>query len=162
QKMKIAAIEAAWRTEPAPASFTLFGLPDVAARKTHAEIKIPWVLGLIATRSIDTPVSGIYDLVDDARTRIRSGMKAHAALQVLRKNPTDVAARAQFEAHRANLGYGLLLLRYTRDPSSATPEQIEQAAWSTVPNVPVLFWSFRFMVALGLFFIAMFATAFYF
>src|SRR5262249_47485721 len=59
QKMKIAAIEAAWRTEPAPASFTLFGLPDVAARKTHAEIKIPWVLGLIATRSIDTPVSGI-------------------------------------------------------------------------------------------------------
>jgi cytochrome d ubiquinol oxidase subunit I len=53
-------------------------------------------------------------------------------------------------------------LRYTRDPAAATPAQIEEAAWSTVPNVPVLFWSFRFMVALGLFFIAMFATAFYF
>src|SRR5450432_545786 len=51
QKMKIAAIEAEWNTEPAPAGFTVFGLPDVAARRTHLEVKIPWVLGLIATRS---------------------------------------------------------------------------------------------------------------
>src|SRR5450432_1286409 len=32
QKMKIAAIEAMWHTEPAPASFTAFGFPDVAGR----------------------------------------------------------------------------------------------------------------------------------
>src|SRR5450432_450892 len=51
QKMKVAAIEAEWNTEPAPAGFTVFGLPDVAARRTHLEVKIPWVLGLIATRS---------------------------------------------------------------------------------------------------------------
>src|SRR5882724_9697897 len=30
QKMKLAAIEAMWDTEPPPASFTIFGLPDVA------------------------------------------------------------------------------------------------------------------------------------
>ena len=30
QKMKIAAIEAMWNTEPAPASFTVFGIPDLA------------------------------------------------------------------------------------------------------------------------------------
>ena len=30
-----------------------------------------------------------------------------------------------------------------------------------MPNVPVLFWCFRLMVGLGLFFIALFATAFY-
>ena len=35
------------------------------------------------------------------------------------------------------------------------------AAWSTVPNVPALFWSFRIMVALGFFFIALFAYAFW-
>src|SRR3984885_2192416 len=40
QKMKVAAIEAEWNTEPAPAGFTLFGLPDVAARRTHLELKI--------------------------------------------------------------------------------------------------------------------------
>src|SRR5271168_474085 len=33
QKMKIAAIEAAWHTEPAPASFTIVGLPDMAAHE---------------------------------------------------------------------------------------------------------------------------------
>ncbi|MBN8910303.1 MAG: cytochrome ubiquinol oxidase subunit I, partial [Rhodospirillales bacterium] len=35
QKMKIAAIEAMWHTEPAPASFTVIGLPDQQARETR-------------------------------------------------------------------------------------------------------------------------------
>jgi cytochrome bd ubiquinol oxidase subunit I len=161
QKMKIAAIEAEWHTTPAPASFTLFGIPDVAARKTYAAIEVPWLLGLIATRSLDEPVPGIFDLVDRAKQRIRSGMLAHAALQVLRADHSDERARTEFDAHRADLGYGLLLLRYTNNPATATQELIDRAAWSTVPNVPVLFWSFRLMVAVGLFLIALFATAFY-
>ena len=41
QKMKIAAIEAMWQTEPAPASFTLFGIPDLAERRTHYRIEVP-------------------------------------------------------------------------------------------------------------------------
>ena len=161
QKMKIAAIEAEWHTEPAPAGFTVFGVPDLAARRTHAEVKLPWVLGLIATRSTDEQVLGIFELVDRARTRIRSGMQAHAALQLLRADSTDVDARTRFEAHQADLGYGLLLLKYVRNPLEATPEQVDKAAWSTVPNVPLLFWSFRLMVALGLFFILLFAAGFY-
>src|ERR1700733_3991419 len=163
QKMKVASIEAEWRTAPPPASFTLFGFPDVAARKTHAEIKIPWLLGLIATRSIDQPVLGIYELVDRARSRIVTGVRAYADLQLLRASadPPDAALLQRFEATQADLGYALLLLRYTDNPAAATAEQIDAAAWSTVPNVPVLFWSFRLMVGLGLFFIALFATAFY-
>ena len=161
QRMKIAAIEAAWHTEKPPAGFTLFGIPDTAEHTTHAEVKVPWLLGLIATRSIDKEVPGIFELVEHARLRILSGMKAHTALQALRANPSDAAARSEFEAHRADLGYGLLLLRYTQSPAAATVEQIDRAAWSTVPNVPVLFWSFRFMVGLGLFFILLFGTAFY-
>ncbi|MEP7314343.1 MAG: cytochrome ubiquinol oxidase subunit I [Pseudomonadota bacterium] len=161
QRMKIAAIEAAWHTEPAPAGFTIFGLPDVEQRRTHAEIKVPWMLGLIATRSLDKEVAGITELVEHARTRIAGGMQAHAALQALRANPADSALRERFDAHRADLGYGLLLLRYVQDPANATPADIDRAAWSTVPNVPVLFWSFRFMVALGFFFIALFSAAFY-
>jgi len=161
QKMKVAAIEAEWRTEEPPASFTVFGFPDVQARTTHAALRVPWLLGLIATRSIDTPVSGIVDLVARARVRIESGIEAHAALRALRANPADAAAQARFAAHQADLGYGLLLLRYVDDPSAATSRQIDEAAWSTVPNVPVLFWSFRVMVGLGLFFILLFAAAFY-
>ena len=161
QKMKIAAIEAEWRTEAPPAGFTVFGFPDVQARTTHAQLKVPWLLGLIATRSIDRPVLGILDLVARARMRIESGIEAHAALLALRADPADAAAQARFAAHQQDLGYGLLLLRYVGDPSAATSRQIEEAAWSTVPDVPVLFWSFRVMVGLGLFFILLFATAFY-
>jgi cytochrome bd ubiquinol oxidase subunit I len=161
QKMKVAAIEAEWHTERAPAGFTLFGIPDDQAHTTHAELKVPWLLGLIATRSVDEPVLGIFDLVARARTRIRSGIEAQAALGVLRARPDDAAARALFEEHRADLGYGLLLLRYVADPARATPAQIEQAAWSTVPDVAVLFWCFRVMVGVGLTLIALFATAFY-
>src|SRR5437879_11710920 len=70
QKMKIAAIEAEWRTETPPASFTVFGFPDVRARTTHAAVRVPWALGLTATRSVDEPVLGIVDLVARARARI--------------------------------------------------------------------------------------------
>jgi cytochrome d ubiquinol oxidase subunit I len=164
QQMKVAAIEAEWHTAAPPASFTAFGFPDVAGRVTHAAIRIPWLLGLIATRSIHEQVRGIDDLVAEARAQVVKGIDAYSALQVLRAGPPDspdAATLQRFNANQADLGYGLLLLRFTDDPSKATPRQIDDAAWSTVPNVPVLFWSFRFMVGLGLFFIALFATAFY-
>ncbi|HTC15815.1 MAG TPA: cytochrome ubiquinol oxidase subunit I [Steroidobacteraceae bacterium] len=161
QKMKIAAIEAEWHTEPAPAGFTLWGFPDRTEHVTHAEVKVPWLLGLIATRSLDKPVLGIFELVAQAQTRIHSGLAAYAALQTLRLHPQDREAQQQFAEHQTDLGYGLLLLRYTDNPLSATAAQINAAAWSTEPNVPVLFWCFRGMVALGLFFIGLFASAFY-
>jgi len=161
QKMKVAAIEAMWETEPAPASFTLFGLPDRAAHVTHAALQIPWALGIIATRSLDEEVPGIKPLVADAANRIRSGMIAYGALDQARAHPDDAAAKTALAAHVKDLGYGLLLKRYTDKVVDATPAQIDRAAWDTVPNVGALFWSFRFMVGLGFFFIAFFAGAFW-
>ena len=160
QKMKIAAIEAEWHTEPAPAGFNVFGIPDMQTKTTHAEIKIPWMLGLIATRSVDKEVAGINELVEASRQRIANGVLAYTALQQLRANHDDAKARADLELHVNDLGYALLLKRIVADPRQATPQQIEQAAWSTVPNVPVLFWSFRVMVALGLYFIVLFGIVF--
>src|SRR5579863_1221101 len=84
QKMKIAAIEAMWHTEPAPASFTVVGLPDLATHTTKFAVTVPWVLGLIATRSVDTPVPGISDLVSDAYTRIKDGQIAYKDLLAIR------------------------------------------------------------------------------
>jgi cytochrome bd ubiquinol oxidase subunit I len=161
QKMKIAAIEAMWHTEPAPASFTAFGFPDVAGRKTDFEIKVPWVLGLIATRSVDKPVPGIDELVTMAKTRIRNGMTAYDALDKLRKDRANTQLRATLDAHVADLGYALLLKRFRPDVQNATDDEIARAADSTVPNVPVLFWSFRFMVAIGFWLVALFALSFY-
>ena len=161
QKMKIAAMESMWHTEPAPASFMLFGLPDTVNRTTHAEVRVPWMLGLIATHSTDEPVQGIYELVARARERIVSGIPAYTALRAVRADPHDAAARAMLAAHVGDLGYALLLRRYVADPATATPAQIDQAAWDTVPSVGWLFWSFRVMVGLGFFFIGFFAWGFW-
>mgnify|MGYP001154148106 FL=1 len=160
QKMKLAALEAMWRTEEAPAGLTLFGLPSLEDRHTHFEVKVPYVLGLISTRSVDKPVEGILELVAVAEDRIERGVVAYDALEKVKADPTDMAARGQFETVRNDLGYGLLLKRYVEDPRTATPQQIQQAAWSTVPNVPLMFWVFRFMAGIGFLMIGLFGTAF--
>ena len=162
QKMKLAAIEAMWKTAPAPAPFTLFAVPDVAAQQNHLEIKIPWALGIIATRSFDTPVQGIDELVARAQTRIKSGIVAYDALERVKANRSDTKARIDLETHAHDLGYALLLKRYVSDPRKADDAQIAKAAADTVPGVVPLFWTFRIMVALGFYFIALFAAAFYY
>jgi len=162
QKMKIAAMEGMWKTEPAPASFNLFGIPDQKNHVTRDTIKIPYMLGLIATRSLTEPVKGIEDLVAETKLEIRNGMVAYGALQTLNAHPKDPIARATLKVFSKDLGYGLLLKRYTDKVTDATNQQINAAAWDTVPNVPVLFWSFRIMVACGFFFIALFLSALFF
>ena len=161
QKMKMAAIEAMWETEPAPAAFTIFGIPDVPNRTTHFALHVPWVMGLIGTRSIDTPIPGINNLVQDTKGRISNGIQAYDAMLTLRKNPGDEQAQSTLAKYDDDMGYALLLKRYVADPRQATQDDIQNAADSTIPNVPVLFWSFRIMVACGFYFIALFAYSFW-
>ena len=161
QKMKLAAIESEWHTEAAPASFTVIGIPDQKDKQTRYAVRVPWVLGLIATRSVDEPVLGIDELVTRAEARIRDGILAYGALQKLRAAPADADAHAVFDAHQQDLGYALLLKSMGVDPVAATDDQIKAAAERTVPPVATLFFSFRIMVGLGLLFIAMFAFAFW-
>jgi cytochrome d ubiquinol oxidase subunit I len=161
QKMKLAAIEAMWETEPAPASFTLVGIPDQAAKETHFAVKIPWVMGLIGTRSLDTELPGIKEQVAENEARIRDGLIAYDALQRLRADRTNAEARATLMDHQTTLGYALLLKKYLDDPRQASDAQIAQAAQDTVPHVASLFWGFRVMVGLGFYFIFAFAFAFY-
>lgn len=162
QKMKIAAIEGMWKTEPAPASLNLIGFPDLKDHVTRDAIQIPYLLGLIATRSVSEPVLGIEDLVNIAQSKIQNGMIAYGALQQLMQNAQDKNALTTLNAHADDLGYALLLKRYTDKVTDATHDQIVQASWDTVPNVPVLFWSFRIMVGCGFFFILVFFLAFVF
>ena len=159
QKVKLAAIEAEWNTEPAPASFTAVGWPNQATERTDYAVKIPYLMGLIATRSTDTQVTGIKDLKLEHEARIKSGMQAYAALTRLKAGDTSDAVRAQFEQHKADLGFGLLLKKYTANVVDATPAQIRAAANDTIPQVAPLFWSFRVMVGLGMLFFAIFVTA---
>jgi cytochrome d ubiquinol oxidase subunit I len=150
-----------WHGEPAPAGFSLFALPDQETRSNSLELKVPYALGIIATRSLTTPLPGILDLVETAKARIRAGMVAYEALQVIRAHPDNGEARATFNANWRDLGYALLLKRYRDDVENATAEEIDRAAADTIPDVAPLFWSFRVMVGLGFYFIAFFAVAFW-
>lgn len=161
QKMKIAAVESMWETEPAPANFNLIALPNQAERRSEYAIEIPWVMGLIGTRSFTEPMAGIKELVARAEGHIHNGLKAYNALEQLRGEQASPEAQAVFDEYWRELGYALLLKRYTNDINAATPEQIEQAAWDTVPQVAPLFWAFRVMVGLGFYFIAFFIVAFF-
>lgn len=112
-------------------------------------IEIPYLMGLITTRSIDTPVLGLRDLMVQHEARIRNGMVAYDLLQQLRGGNTDPAVRDAFNQSKKDLGYGLLLKRYTDNVGQATEEQIQAATKDSIPRVAPLFWAFRLMVAAG-------------
>lgn len=162
QKTKLAVIEAEWNTEPAPAAFTLFGMPNDETMTTDYAIKIPYVMGIIATRSLDEQVTGIKDLIVEHEQRIRNGMYAYELLQRLRNGEETDELKTEFDRVKVDLGFGLLLKKYTENVVDATEEQIKMAARDTIPSVAPMFWAFRLMVACGFWMLLVFALAFYY
>ena len=161
QQTKMAALEAMWHTKPAPAGLTLIADINEKEQKNNWEIEIPWVMGLIGTRSLSKEIPGIHDIKLKNRKRIEKGIVAVNALEALRKNRDDTAARKTFESHKTDLGFGLLLKKYVVDVNTATPEIIDRAVSDTVPRVTPMFWAFRAMVGLGFAMLALFAIAFW-
>ncbi|MGF1744078.1 cytochrome ubiquinol oxidase subunit I [Vibrio minamisatsumaniensis] len=160
QQVKLAAIEAEWHTEEAPASFTLFGFPNQETMETDYAIKIPYVMGIIATRSLDTPVVGIHDLLAKNEERVRSGILAYGLLEKLRSGDKSQQNIDDFESVKHDLGYGLLVKKYSDNVVDATEQQIKQAAKNTIPTVAPLFWSFRIMVVCGVLMFAIIGLSF--
>ena len=161
QKTKLAAIEAEWDTHPAPAPFTLFGIPNQEEQRTDYAIKIPYVMGIIATRSLDKEVTGIKDLMVQHEVRIRNGMIAYEQLEKLRAGDKSPELKAAFEQTQKDLGYGLLLKKYSPNVVDASEEHIKAAVKDTIPNVTALFFSFRAMVASGFLMLLLFILATY-
>ncbi len=161
QQTKMAALEAMWHTEPAPAGLKLIAGINEAQRKNDWEIEVPYVMGLIGTRSVSKQIPGIHDIVERNRERIVRGIVAVTALETLRHNRQDTVARKVLEDNKHDLGFGLLLKKYVSDVRQATPAMIDQAARDTIPRVTPMFWGFRAMVGLGFAMLALFAMAFW-
>jgi len=161
QQTKMAALEAMWNPEPAPAGLRIVAEIDEAHAKNDWEIEIPWVLGLIGTRSVNKEIPSISEIKQRNRVRIVSGIEAVEALQALHADPADAAARAAFERHRADLGFGLLVRQFVDRVEDAGPAQIEQAVNVSVPRVAPMFWTFRFMVGFAFMMLALFVLAFW-
>ena len=161
QKTKMAALEAMWETEPAPASFNLFAIPNEKEMRNEYAIHIPYVMGIIGTRSLDTPIPGIKEIIAENEQRIESGRHAVVALEALRKNHKDTEAQALFRQHQEDLGFGLLLKQYIEDVSQATPQMVAAAARDSVPTVWPMFLTFRIMVACGFAMLLVFGLSFW-
>ena len=161
QQTKLAAMEAMWETKPAPAGLTLVAGINEAAARNDWEIEIPWVMGLIGTRSVSKQIPGIHDIKEKNRARIVRGIVAVNALEALRARRDDAKALATFNDYKADLGFGLLLKKYVADVNQATPAIIERAVNDTVSRVTPMFWAFRLMVGLGMAMLALFAVAFW-
>jgi cytochrome d ubiquinol oxidase subunit I len=111
---------------------------------------------------LDEEVTGIKDLVAHAEDRIRNGIVAYGLLEKLRNGEDTAENRDAFSEVSVDLGYGLLLKRYTEEVVDATEEQIKLAARDTIPQVAPMFWTFRVMVGAGFTMLLLFVLAFIF
>jgi len=156
QPIKLAAMEALWTPEPAPMPFNAIAFPNQAEQKNYFAIRIPALLSILVTHSLDGTVQAIDQLEAEARDRIRNGIPAVQAMERLSADPRDEKALVQFKDHGKDVGYGFLVLRYAPqgDLSKVTDAEIARAARDTVPEVWIVFWSFRVMVGFGLLMLA--------
>jgi len=162
QKVKLAAVEAEYETHPAPAPFTVFGIPNDEKQETEYALQIPWAMGIIATRSLTEEVKGIKDLKEENRERILSGIKAYEVLDDVRNGTATAEQRAAFDANKDSLGYAMLLEPFTENVSNPSDAALQQAVDYSIPPVAPLFWSFRLMVVAGFIMLALFVCAFYY
>lgn len=158
--MKLAAIEAEWETEPAPASFNLFAIPDQENMSNRYAIKIPYLMGLIATRSSDKQVTGLKEIKSEHRQRIINGIQAWSLLEQIREGNDSPQLAQQFELVKNDLGYGLLLKQYAESPDNVTMADIDKAADASIPEVTPLYFAFRMMIACGVMMLLAISLAF--
>jgi cytochrome d ubiquinol oxidase subunit I len=163
QPMKLAAMEALYDGKT-PSGLVAVGLVNADKKPGDDQdafsfkVEIPGMLSLLAKRSLTGFVPGINDLVFGnaeenligVEEKIRRGKLAVAGLgdyKAAKSAGEQLAASnalSLFDQHRDYLGYGYL-------------ESAEQA----VPPVSTVFYSFRIMVGLGVFFILLFLVYIY-
>jgi cytochrome d ubiquinol oxidase subunit I len=120
------------------------------------EIPVPKILSLLATHSLEGYVPGVNDIICGGYEaggsvelpvgeKMKRGKLAISALREYRKamkagdSNAAATAKAELDANYRYFGYG-----YFNAPSDA------------VPNVPLVFYSFRIMVGLGIYFLFLF------
>lgn len=148
QPAKLAAMEAEYETQEPPASWSIFAIPNESEMENYVSLRVPALLGLIATHSLDTEVQGLRDIVAQNEQRVRSGLIANRALTELRAGNVTEENMYTFKAHQEDLGYGLLLVEHAQDPLNPTEEEIKITARESVPPVFITYYAFRVMIGI--------------
>lgn len=143
---KMAAIEAQWYTQKAPAAWYVFTIPDQKLQKNFFTIAIPDGLSLIATHSLTGTVEGIQSIEATYRQDIKNGIKAYVALEQVRHKVNVAENIGILDQYQKDIGFGLLLSHFAPDVAHATPAEISETAKAAIPNVFIAFYSFRIMI----------------
>lgn len=172
QPMKLAAMEGLYEGKEGAGLVAIGVLHPARADKStyaddietfHFKIELPKLLSLMGHRKLNAFVPGVKDIIEGGYTlsdgttalsfeekRVR-GTKAIQALanyqSAMDEGRTDelAAFEAELQENFAYFGYGYL----------DSPEQL-------IPNVPLIFYSFRVMVVTGFYYILLFAIMLYF
>lgn len=168
QPMKLAAMEAL-NEGGYGVELTIIGLlredaeaPDARMKKTTLNIGLPKALSFLAFGDFNAYVPGISDILNGYTTmdgkvvpsvaeKMERGKVAIAALNTYQqavKDKNQEEATVSLQTLRANFpyfGYGYL-----------------ESEYDVIPNVPLVFYSFRIMVGLGLLFLALFVVAWWY
>lgn len=169
QPMKLAAMEGLYKGKEG-AGLVAVGMLN-PSKKTYNDnvdpytfkVEIPKMLSLLGYRTTNAFVPGIQDIIDGGYTlqdgntalsfhekqeRGRKAIEALANYKIAKQEGRDVDAANYETALRDNyayFGYGYL----------EKPEDL-------IPNVPLTFYAFHFMVMIGCYFLLMFAVVWYF
>ena len=172
QPMKLAAMEGLYHGKEG-AGLVAMGVlnPSTADNSKYADqgygflfkIELPKLLSLMGHRNLNAFVPGINDIIDggytlkdgsialsfeEKRERGQKAIEALANYQIAKDEGRDdelAGFEATMKENFAYFGYGYL----------DKPEQ-------TIPNVPLLFYTFRVMVVIGMYYILLFAIVWYF
>lgn len=168
QPMKLAAMEAL-NEGGYGIDLTVIGLlrhdpnePDSRIKKTTLSISMPKALSFMAFHDFNAYVPGIHDILNgyttqDGKTepsiaeKMEKGKVAIEALTVYKqaiKGKNDSLAAASLITLHENypyFGYGYL-----------------ESEYDVIPNVPLVFYTFRVMVGLGMLFVALFAVSWWY
>lgn len=164
QPMKLAALEGLYEGGESQ-GLTIAGVLKPGYERTNPddkpflfEVKAPWMLSVLATRTFDGYVPGINNILEggykqhdgtvalSVEQKMAEGKKAVNALADFRKaqqvkdKTTADSARQVLNSTARYMGYGYV----------SNPDQL-------IPNVALCFYSFRVMVALGMYFILFYA-----
>src|SRR5690625_7043487 len=96
-------------------SFNVVACPSQSEERNLFQVQIPAVLSILVTHSLDETVPSALEIQAEAKERIKNGIPAVLAMNELGRDPNNEQALAQFEAHKADIGYGLLLQKYAPD-----------------------------------------------
>ncbi len=92
--------------------------------------KIPALLGILATHSLDKPVPGLKNLMAETYPRLQRGRMARLLMQEISQGNREPHVLQAFRELEGDLGYGMLLSRYAPDMNHVTAAQYQGGdAW---------------------------------